>query len=49
MKGNKGDQNYELPAGVDLGTHRAVSIWCARFSVNFGAAALAPIQKEPSR
>ena len=50
MKGNKGDQNYEVPAGVDLERHRAVSIWCARFSVNFGAAALTPVdQQEPSR
>lgn len=49
MKGNKGDQNYEVPAGVDLATHRAVSIWCARFSVNFGAAPLAPVEKELSR
>ena len=42
MKGNKGDQNYDVPADVDLGAHRAVSIWCARFSVNFGAAPLKP-------
>lgn len=42
LKGNLGDQNYDVPAGVDLSTHRAVSIWCARFGVNFGAAALAP-------
>jgi hypothetical protein len=40
MKGNKGDQNYEIPAGVDLDTHRAVTIWCRRFSVNFGTAPL---------
>ena len=49
MKGNKGDQNYELPAAVDLATHRAVSIWCARFGVNFGAAALAPTRTAPGR
>jgi hypothetical protein len=40
LKGNLGDQNYELPAGVDLARYRAVSIWCRRFAVNFGAAAL---------
>lgn len=40
LKGNKGDQNYEVPANIDLGRYRAVSIWCARFSVNFGAASL---------
>ncbi|HVS30582.1 MAG TPA: DM13 domain-containing protein [Thermoanaerobaculia bacterium] len=40
MKGNVGDQTYEIPAGVDLDSHRSVSIWCARFGVNFGKAAL---------
>ena len=42
MKGNIGDQNYALRNDVDLGRYRAVSIWCKRFSVNFGAAALKP-------
>lgn len=42
IKGNIGDQNYVLDSGVDLSTHRAVSIWCQRFSVNFGAASLKP-------
>ena len=41
LKGNRGDQNYDVPAGLDLSTYRAVSIWCRRFSVNFGAAPLA--------
>jgi hypothetical protein len=40
LKGNDGDQNYELPANVDLKKYRSVSIWCARFAVNFGAATL---------
>jgi hypothetical protein len=40
LKGNKGDQNYELPAGVDLGKFRAVTIWCRRFSVNIATAPL---------
>ncbi len=40
LKGNIGDQNYELPAGVDLNTHRTVTIWCRRFGVNFGSAPL---------
>ena len=40
IKGNVGDQNYELDPGVDLSKYRAVSIWCKRFSVNFGAARL---------
>ena len=41
IKGNIGDQNYELPAGVDLDTYRAVTVWCKRFGVNFATAPLA--------
>jgi hypothetical protein len=40
IKGNIGDQNYALASDLDLTKYRAVSIWCKRFSVNFGAAAL---------
>jgi hypothetical protein len=40
LKGNKGNQNYELPAKADLGKYRVVSIWCNRFTVNFAAAPL---------
>jgi hypothetical protein len=40
LKGNIGDQNYELPADIDLAKYRAVTIWCKRFSVNFGTAPL---------
>ncbi len=41
LKGNIGDQNYDVPEGLDLTKYHAVSIWCRRFSVNFGAAPLA--------
>jgi len=41
IKGNTGDQNYALGPDVDLSKYRAVSIWCERFSVNFGTAPLA--------
>jgi hypothetical protein len=44
MKGNIGDQNYRLGSDLDLAKYRAVSIWCKRFSVNFGAAALRPTE-----
>ena len=44
LKGNVGDQNYMLGSDVDLSKYRAVSIWCKRFSVNFGAAALRPTE-----
>lgn len=40
LKGNIGDQNYDLPAGLDLSKYRAVTIWCRRFGVNFGTAPL---------
>ena len=40
LKGNKGDQNYDVPADADLNKYKSVSIWCARFGVNFGAASL---------
>ena len=40
LKGNIGDQNYDLPADVDLSKYKAVTIWCRRFSVNFGTAPL---------
>lgn len=40
LKGNVGDQNYELPADADLSKYRAVTIWCKRFGVNFGTAPL---------
>ena len=44
IKGNIGDQNYTLGSDLDLAKYRAVSIWCKRFSVNFGAAALRPTE-----
>lgn len=40
IKGTTGDQNYDLPAGLDLNQYRSVTVWCKRFSVNFGTAPL---------
>jgi hypothetical protein len=40
LKGNRGNQNYDVPSSVDLAKYRAVAIWCRTFSVNFGAAPL---------
>jgi Electron transfer DM13 len=40
LKGNKGSQNYAIPADVDLADLTSVTIWCDRFSVSFGAAEL---------
>ena len=42
LKGTQGDQNYDIPAGLDLEKYRAVTILCRRFSVNFGTAPLTP-------
>jgi len=49
IKGNIGDQNYKLASDLDLSKYRAVSIWCKRFSVNFGAAALRPTETSQNR
>lgn len=40
LKGNIGDQNYDVPADLDLQQYRAVTIWCRRFAVNFATAPL---------
>ena len=41
LKGNVGDQNYEIPEDVDLERYGTVVVWCVRFSVAFGVADLA--------
>ena len=41
IKGNLGDQLYDIPVGVDLDMFRTVDLWCVQFAVSFGAAALA--------
>jgi hypothetical protein len=43
LKGNHGNQVYGIAASADLGAYRSVTIWCVRFSVSFGAAALDPV------
>jgi hypothetical protein len=40
LKGNIGDQNYDLPVDTDLSRFKSVTIWCRRFGVNFGTAPL---------
>jgi len=40
LKGNEGDQNYDIPKGTDLQKFQTVSIYCERFNANFGAAPL---------
>ena len=40
IKGNQGNQLYDIPADVDLAAYPTVDLWCVQFSVSFGAAAL---------
>ena len=40
LKGNIGDQNYALPADIDLSKFRSAVVWCKRFAVGFGVAGL---------
>lgn len=40
LKGNKGNQNYDIPADIDLGAYRSVIIWCVPFRVTFAVATL---------
>ncbi len=43
LKGNIGDQNYEIPSDVDLSVYDTALIWCVRFSSGFGEAQLTPL------
>jgi len=40
LKGNQGDQNYDLPVTADLNQYPAVVIYCGRFHAIFGVAKL---------
>jgi len=40
LKGNQGDQNYDLPASADLNKYQGVVIYCERFHAIFGVARL---------
>lgn len=42
LSGNIGDQNYVIPADIDLERYDTVVIWCRRFSSSFGVASLVP-------
>ena len=42
LKGNVGDQNYDIPAGTDPNAYRSVVIWCEQFGVLFSPADLVP-------
>ena len=38
LKGNQGNQNYIVPAEVNLNDFQTVAIWCRRFNYTFNAA-----------
>jgi hypothetical protein len=40
LKGNIGDQNYEIPPEVDIPEFKSVVIWCEPFAVVFSVAPL---------
>jgi len=40
LKGNIGNQNYNIPEGTDFSRYDTVLIWCKAFSVLFGSAQL---------
>ena len=40
LKGNQGNQNYEIPAGTDLSQYQSVVIYCVPFHVVFATATL---------
>ena len=40
LKGNKGDQNYDVPSDLDLSSIRSIVIYCAPFQVVFSVAPL---------
>lgn len=43
LKGNVGNQNYVVPADIDISKYGSVVIWCELFGVLFSPAALSPI------
>jgi hypothetical protein len=40
LKGNEGDQEYDLPAHLDLTRYNTIAIYCERFRAVFGTAKL---------
>lgn len=40
LKGNVGNQQYDIPGGVDVERFAAVVVWCRAFSVGFTSASL---------
>lgn len=45
LKGNLGNQNYDIPAGIDLAAQRSVVIYCKPFQVIFSVSPLQDVRK----
>lgn len=45
LKGNLGNQNYDIPAGIDLAAQRSVVIYCKPFHVIFSVSPLQDVRK----
>ena len=43
LKGNRGNQNYEIPDGVDVSQYQSVVVYCKPFHVVFAVAPLSPV------
>ena len=44
LKGNRGNQNYEIPPGIDVSIYRSVVIYCKPFHVVFSVASLSAVE-----
>jgi len=40
LKGNIGEQNYDIPSNIDVSRYRYILIWCRAFATLFGSAEL---------
>lgn len=40
LKSLKGEQRYEVPAGIIVNAYDAFTVWCSKFSISLGSAKL---------
>jgi hypothetical protein len=46
LKGNKGNQNYNIPQGTNIAQYGSIAIYCKPFHVLFASASLDPVSGE---